>query len=278
MEAAQQTTAPGKVIMETISKLEDVRPGDIMFGPIGGLVGLGVGLGQLALGEAFRRGKLSVRHVGIVVEASRTLPPGTVRDRVTGEYIPPEPLPYGFQPSEFENDLDSGYDTYSSGVITAPRLVQAMPHGAEEIEMRYDTHWTPRHAYVRLPEDWPGQAEDAAAIARLMVREGVAYSFASYAALAAWRWGWKTPRLEAWIGRRRRGAVKLERWSNGLEGHPRGGRLPCEAICSVLTEQCLTLAGKKVMIGVPHQVVTPGALAGQIWDRPGVVRGGFGLL
>lgn len=262
--------------METISKLEDVRPGDLMFGPIGGLVGLGVGLGQAVLGEAFRRGKLSVRHVGIVVEASQMLPPGTVRDRATGEYIPPEPLPYGFQPSEFEDDPDDGYDMYSSGVITAPRLVQAMPHGAEEIEMRYDTHWTPRHAYVRLPEDYPGQAEDAAAIARLMVSEGVAYSPLSYAALAAWRWGWKTPRLEAWIGRRRE-PILVENWPS-LGHAPSWIALPCEAICSVLAEQCLTLAGKQVMIGVPHQVVTPGALAGQLWDRPGVVRGGFGLL
>jgi hypothetical protein len=259
---------------ETISKLEDVRSGDLMFGPIGGLVGLGVGLGQLALGEAFRRGKLSVRHVGIVVEASRHLGP-SIQENASGKYF------------ELDEKARQAYDTYGTsdafthfpnGVITAPRLVQAMPHGAEEIEMRYDTHWTPRHAYVRLPEDYPGQAGDAAAIARLMVREGVAYSFASYAALATWRWGWKTPRLEAWIGRRRPEVVSLEHWSNGLAGHPRGGRLPVEAICSVLADQAWSLAGKRVMVGTVPQVVTPGAMAGQVWDRPGVVRGGFGVL
>jgi hypothetical protein len=69
--------------------------------------------------------------------------------------------------------------------------------------MTPDTHWTDRHAYVRLPEDYPGQAEDAATIARLFVTERVSYSFASYAALAAWKYGLRTPRLEAWIGRRR---------------------------------------------------------------------------
>jgi len=264
---------------DRIEKLEDLRPGDLMFGPIGGLVGVGVGLGQLALGEAFRMGKLSVRHVGIVVEASRTLPPGTIRDRTTGTYYGPNE--HGAQPRA---DLFRGeYETYDTGVITAPRLVQAMPHGAEEIEMRYQTHWTPRHAYIRLPEDYPGQAEDAAAIARLMVREGVAYSFASYGALALWRWGMKTPRLEAWIGRRRPEPITMERWSNGPDsplypGWMRGGHLPVEAICSVLADQAWTLAGKRVMVGTAPQVVTPGRMAGQLWDRPGVVRGGFGLL
>src|ERR1044071_5664033 len=112
--------------MTEINSLADLRPGDIMFGPIGGLVGLGVGLGQLALGEAFRMGRLSIRHVGIVVEAA-------VKNSAGG-------VPWSL-----------------------PRLVQAMPGGAEEITLRPSTHWTDRHAYVRLPEDYPGQAADAAA-------------------------------------------------------------------------------------------------------------------
>lgn len=262
--------------MSEINGLAALRPGDIMFGPIGGLVGMGVGLGQLALGEAFHVGRLSIRHVGIVVEASRTLPPGTVRDRLTGTYyaVPEMAGPLSDSPN---------YDTYSTGVITAPRLVQAMPHGAEEIEIREDSHWTPRHAYARLPEDWPGQAADAAAIARIMAEEGVAYSFASYAALALWRWGVKTPRLEGWIDRRRPGAVTLPSWSSGpsaplYPGQTRGGRLPCEAICSVLVDQSWTLAGKRVVEGTRPQVVTPGMMAGQLWRRRDVVWGGLGLL
>lgn len=238
--------------MDEINKLEDVRPGDIMFGPIGGLVGLGVGLGQLALGEAFRIGRLSVRHVGIVVKGAG-----------------PD---YGTQKSE---TMWSWQD--------APRLVQAMPHGAEEIEMHPDTHWTPRHAYVRLPEDYPGQSEDAAAVARLMVREGVAYSLASYLALALWRWGWQTPRLEAWINRRQSAGEGGWTLPSGrpLGGHPETGKvtgLPVEAICSVLVDQAWTLAGKRVMVGTEPQVVTPGAMAEQLWHRPGVVWGGAGLL
>lgn len=218
--------------MTEISSLADLRPGDIMFGPIGGAVGLGVGLGQLALGEGFHVGKLSIRHVGIVVQRS--------------------------------------------GLNVWPRLVQAMPHGAEEIEMTAARHWTPRHAYVRLPEDYPGQAEDAAAIARLMVAEHVAYSFTSYAALVAWRWGLKADRLGKWIERRRPYAGPAQLPSGAIMSST--GGLPVEAICSVLVDQAWSLAGKRVMVGVAHQAVTPGAMAGQLWKRPGAIWGGPGVL
>lgn len=225
-----------------IQGLADLKPGDIMFGPIGGAVGIGVGLGQLFLGEAFRAGRTSVRHVGIVVEASRTLPPGSVHEGVT----------------------------YETEVITRPRLVQAMPHGAEEVPMMVDTHWTDRHAYARLMPDYAGQGDDAAAIARLMVQYKVAYSFASYGALALWRWGIKTPKLEAWIGRRRPPIA----WGHNLPPI----QLPVEAICSVLVDQAWSLAGKRVMSGVAHQAVTPGAMANELWRRRGTIWGGPGFL
>jgi hypothetical protein len=217
----------------TIASLADLRPGDIMFGPIGGVVpGLfPVGVGQALLGETFHVGRLSIRHVGIVVQR------------------------------------------YDDVIHTAPRLVQAMPHGAEEIPMTPDTHWTDRHAYVRLPEDYPGQAEDAAAIARLFVTERVSYSFASYAALAAWKYGLKAKRLEDWIGRRRRPI----QFAAPVARHTSGIALPCEAICSVLADQAWTLAGHRVMQDVAHQAVTPGAMAGQLWCRPGTTWGGKGL-
>lgn len=236
--------------MGEINSLADLRPGDIMFGPIGGLVGLGVGMGQLALGEAFRVGRLSIRHVGIVVEASRPL-------------------------HEDDDEVPAG--TPAVGV-RSPRLVQAMPSGAEEIALTPATHWTDRHAYVRLPEDYPGQADDAAAIARLMVAEGVSYSFASYAALAAWRWGVKTPRLEAWIGRRRE-PVRAPFLEHGFDRERATVSLPREAICSVLVDQAWTLAGKRDLIrGTKPQVVTPGMMASQLWHRAGVTWGGVGLL
>lgn len=223
--------------MSEINSLADLRPGDLLFGPIGGLVPgvFPVGIGQLMLGEAFRAGKLSVRHVGVVVQA--------------------------------------GWDGGHEG--TWPRLVQAMPSGAEEIRMTTATHWTPRHAYVRLTEDYPGQSEDAAAIARLFVSERVPYSFLSYAALAAWRYGIKAGRLEAWINRRRKPIT----WE--IPSHQTTSRhsiaLPREAICSVLADQSWSLAGKRVMQNVAHQAVTPGAMALQLWRRNDAIWGGAGI-
>jgi hypothetical protein len=206
-----------------------------MFGPIGGAAGIGVGLGQLVLGEGFHVGPLSVRHVGIVVEAGQM-------------------------------DAWPGHQNWKM-----PRLVQAMPGGAEEIEMTVDAHWTDRHAYARLPEDYPGQAADAAAIARLMVAHNVAYSWASYAALSAWKFRLSTPRLEKWIGRRQ----EAMDYTTQQFGNTTPVRLPVEAICSVLADQSWTLAGKKVMTGVPHQCVTPGALAQRLLFQTEGVEWGF---
>jgi hypothetical protein len=140
--------------------------------------------------------------------------------------------------------------------------VEAMPSGARRHLI--NDRWTNRFAYVRLVEDYPGQANDAAAIARAMI--GTPYSFASYAALAAWRFGWKTPRLERWINRRKPPitAGAWERSTRGLEPLA----LPCEAICSVLVDQAWSLAGKSIMQGVAHQCVTPGALAGRLLTHP----------
>lgn len=242
---------------DQIKSLTDVRPGDLYIGPIGGLVGVGVALGEIALGEGFRAGKLSARHVGIVTQASQTLPPGSVyRGQV-----------------------------YETGVITAPRMAQAMPGGAEVIDLSQQQHWTARNAFVRLPEDYPGQAQDAAWVALAMVAEGVAYSPLSYGALAAWHWGWRTGKLEGWIDRRRpweRIELPSERLAgvNPVQGEPVTPAVgfPVEAICSVFADQAWSLAGKRVMEGVPRQVVTPGAMALQLWRRPGVVWGGYGLL
>ena len=191
----------------TIDSLADLRPGDLMFGPIGGVVPgwFPVGVGQALLGEGFTVGPVSVRHVGVAVGAGR--------------------------------------------------LVQAMPGGAEEIELTAK-HWTPEYAYVRPPYTG-AQGRFVAMVARGFVDRKVRYSFLSYGALAAWRWGLSTPKLEAWINRR-----------DG-DGYPR------EAICSVLADQAMTMAGFQVMTGVARQCVTPGALAARFWFHcPGAVWGG----
>jgi hypothetical protein len=214
--------------MAPARSLAGLRPGDLAFGPIRGGAGLLVSAGQLMLGEGFRVGRLDVRHVFVVTDSPQD---GTVQ------------------------------------------LVEAEPGGASSVWMEIGgngvnaSRWTGDYAYVRLPEDYPGQADDAAAIAKAMI--GTPYSFASYAALAAWRMGWKTPRLEKWIGRRE----PLIQIRESLRVN-----LPREAICSVLADQAWSLTGKKIMQGVAHQCVTPGALAARlleddanVWSWPGRV-------
>lgn len=149
---------------------------------------------------------------------------------------------------------------------TSFQIVEAEPGGAQSNIIGAD-RWTSDYAYVRLPEDYPGQADDAAAIARAMI--GTPYSFGSYAALAAWRLGWKTPRLEKWIDRRK---PPIHMPMSGPVPENLPGRwvgLPCEAICSVLADQAWSLTGKKIMEGVAHQCVTPGALAARLLEMDG---------
>jgi hypothetical protein len=212
-----------------MSSLADLRPGDIGFGPIHGGAGLLVSAGQLLLGEGFRVGDLDIRHVFVV----------------TGNLATEKPALW-----------------WGEG----PTAVEAMPGGAREVALG-DDRWTDQYAYVRLPEDYPGQARDAAAIARAMI--GTPYSFASYAALAAWRFGIKAKRLETWIDRRKP-PIPFEgngtHRDNGTDGFV---SLPYEAICSVLADQAWSLTGKKIMEGVAHQCVTPGALAGRLLTMPG---------
>jgi len=209
-----------------MSSLSDLTPGMIGFGPIRGSAGLLVSAGQLLLGEGFRVGDLDIRHVFVVVRG-------------------------GEGPAW-------------------PQVVEAEPGGAQlrsiadgRLLVDVDNRWTDQYAYVRLPEDYPGQATDAAAIARAMI--GTPYSFASYAALAAWRMGMKTPRLEAWINRRKGTSPILA----NRPSHVGSAGLPREAICSVLADQAWSLTGKKIMEGVAHQCVTPGALAGRLLAMDG---------
>lgn len=257
--------------MSAIRSLTDVRPGDIYLGPIGGALGAGIRAAQVIVDGGWRVGPLHVEHIGIVTEASQRHAGPTLYDPDKDAYFP---FLDGIAGTHSHEEAErAGWVVYQSGVITAPKMVQAMPRGAEEIGLRQRTHWTPRCAYARIPEDYPGQAADAAAIARLMVAEGVAYSFASYAALAAYRWGWKAERLTKWIGRRR---VPTLIPNDCMSPEVSILGLPVEAICSVLADQCWTLAGKRVMDKASPQAVTPSMLGqrllremdGVIWGWP----------
>lgn len=223
--------------MDQIKSLYDVRPGDMYIGNIGGAVGVGVALGEIVIGDGFRIGPFSARHVGIVTEAG-------------------DPTIADGEPAK------------------RPRMAQAMPGGAEVINLTPEHHWTPRNVFIRLPEDYPGQALDAAAVAVAMVGAGVAYSPLSYGVIAlAWR-GIDPPSLLDWIDRRRP-RVHVETPS-GLNPW---AAFPVEAICSVFFDQAWTLVGKQVMPeGTPAQLVTPGGLARAWFRAPGTVCGGVGLL
>jgi hypothetical protein len=238
----------------TIANLDDVRPGDLCFTNIGGLVPgvFPVKLGMLAIGERVRIGRLSVDHVIVVTSGSvgrHGLPASDAYTYVGGPVRPDDP----YRP---------------------PRGVQAMPEGAEYVDLTPDRHWSPRTAYVRLPENYPGQGLDVARIAEEFVAAGVEYSFASYLALAAWRFGRDTPKLERWIDRRQ----EPRRIELPARGYPISVRLPVEAICSVLADQAWSMTGKRVIEGTAKQAVTPGALALNLWRRPGSIWGGPGIL
>ncbi len=221
--------------MDSIKSMSDLRPGDMFLGPIGGWAGAGVRLGELIVDGGWRVGQLNVCHIGVIVEAAQ----------------------------------DLGHEW------VAPRMAQAMPRGAEIIDLRMDKHWTPKCAYARLPEDYPGQAADAAAIATVMAEARIPYSWASYLALALYRWGYDAPRLTNWIGRRQKRSTVI--MSDRPGGVTMNVRLPVEAICSVLADQAWSLAGKRVMEDTAPQAVTPSMLAqrllfsneGVAWGWPG---------
>jgi hypothetical protein len=227
-----------------MSTIADLRPGMIGFGPLNGRPAkLLVDAGQLLLGEGFKVGPLTIEHVFVVTEA----------------FVEAQPTAH---------TIAQAFDVPIDLVVSrGPWCVEAMPSGARQYPI--GDRWTPEYAYVQLPEDYPGQAEDAAAIARAMI--GTPYSFASYAALAAWKFGLKAERLETWIDRRREPepTFTTPACATGYKDRIMAA-LPREAICSVLADQSWALTGKQVMPqGTPHQCVTPGALAAALLEMPG---------
>jgi len=159
-----------------------------------------------------------------------------------------------------------------------PTIIEAMPSGARERPMLL-SDWSPRTAFARLPEDYPGQADDAAAIARLFVTERVPYSFASYFLIALSRAGIRSERLHRRVDARRPPLGHQRR--DEIFGHRGIGEtlaLPQEAICSVQAEQSWTLTGAEVVRGTRPQVVMPGMLARQLMHREGVIWGGAGII
>jgi len=188
--------------------LAEVRPGTIIFGPIGGIVPgfFPVGVGQMLL-KASSPETFKIRHVLVCVE--------------------------------------------SAGGGHGPKAVQAMPHGAEEIELTAQ-HWTSAYAYVMpnygisthtsLLGMAVGQGYDVAREARALV--GTPYSFLDYAALTAHA---ASGRGYVPLGQR----SKLERYVASTK----------HMICSQLADEAMRRAGFHVFNdGRLPQDVMPAAL------------------
>jgi hypothetical protein len=196
--------------------LADLRPGDVIFPTITGYAGALVGAGQIILGDA-TPSEWRVRHVAMVVEASHT----------TGR----------------------GDHTFN------PMIVQAMPHGAEEVEL------TPVSLASGFPILRPAYASgisgtregmlEAARCARRYV--GVPYSFADYLAIAG----------RHLLALKPTDRTPLDRYVTTSK----------RMICSQLVDQALADAGYHVFDdGRIPQDVTPAALYRQLLTLPGTKR------
>jgi hypothetical protein len=138
--------------------ITDLRPGDIGFGPINGVAGLIVAVGQLMLGERARIHRRTIDHVFMVTEERYVTSEGYVTD----------------------------------GQLRGPLAVEAMPSGAREVDI--SDRWTDRYIYLRLPGmneasshlGWM-KGERISYEARQLV--GTPYSFLDYGALALRHWG-----------------------------------------------------------------------------------------
>lgn len=177
----------------------DLLPGDLMFGPIHGAAGnLIVGPGQIALApwknQLTWRTWWKIRHVAVVVAGS----------------TPDSVFPLGGSAMGFA----------SGG---GPRIVQAMPSRAEEVELGSD-HWTPEYVYIR-PRYAPGQAARVAVEAQDMARARIPYNWLDYLAIAQHRMHLPSPLLDRYVG--------------AMDGHG----YPARAICSQLADAALTMAG-----------------------------------
>lgn len=202
------------------ASLADLREGDIAFGPIHGLTGAGVGVAQLALA---------------------TVEPGLIWRQGPGEW----------------------FRKRHCGVITgagdAPRMVQAMPGGAEEIELWPETHWTPEWVFIRPNYSFAlDQAGRAAEWARAHI--GTPYDFLTYGAIPLYRAGLHTASIEHIISDT--GTMMCSRLVDaalaGAGYHLfNDGRLPGNVTPSEAYRQLRKL---------PHSVLLPGS-AGWRMDR-----------
>jgi hypothetical protein len=191
--------------------LEDLRPGDIGFVQhvLPRSADLFILAGQLALGEPGYP-----HHVFVVTDAAEAIPPAF------GRSIAPNP--------------------YACG----PKIVQAMPSGAEEIEIG-EEFWTKDYTYIR-PAYEDDEGWHVASCARRYV--GTPYSFADYAAIAGVHFGIANGPIRRYVTSSK------------------------HQICSQLADQAMSDAGFHVFNdGRLPQDVTPSALFQKLLSLPGSI-------
>lgn len=129
--------------------------------------------------------------------------------------------------------------------VSWPMIVQAMPSGAEEIEIGVE-HWTKDYVYVRPAYDSYDQALHVAAAARGYV--STPYSFLDYVALTGLHLGIKNGLIRRYVTTSK------------------------HMICSQLADQAMSDAGWHVFQDkrLP-QDVTPAALFERMLSMPGMV-------
>lgn len=171
MDEVVRNSIPFEV--EVITDMRQLREGDLMFGPIHGLSGLLVGLGQLVLaiaepGLIWRQGIkewFRVRHTGVVVKAS-------------------------------SHNFECG-PGWARG--TGPMLVQAMPGGAEVIELDH-TKWNSEYTYLRpnysLKPNASGVFQNQAVANAAKGYIGTRYDFLTYLCIPLYRRGLRTKRIK----------------------------------------------------------------------------------
>lgn len=178
-----------------MTSLADLRPGDIGFSNITGYAGALIWAAQRVL-AATEESEKKIKHVFVVTEAAQ-------RRDIPFMHRDPDGFTYeGVHPNFY-----------------GPRIVQAMPHGAEDIEIG-DEHWTKDFVYLRpaYTEKFGGTfGINVAHAARRYV--DTPYSFADYAAILGLHMGIDN------------GAVRRYVTSSGHQ------------ICSQLADQSLSDAG-----------------------------------
>jgi hypothetical protein len=151
-----------------VSSLADLRVGDLGFGPIGGAVGVGVGLGEVAVAPFDQRMSWRqwwhVRHCGWVVRAA------------TPQWRP------------------------DGGAVGAPLFAQAEPGGFQVVSMTEHKFWGRDWAYLR-PNYGMRQAATMGQLGFELASSKTPYGFEDYAAIAAHRAGLHVKAVDDFIAR-----------------------------------------------------------------------------